>query len=115
MQEKIILDSGNDKISFEAHVIRGLEKYSGLMFSRKNSADILLFKFKKPTRLAIHSFFVMFPFLAIWLDSDGKIIEIKRIHPFSPYILPHKEFSSFIEIPINEKNKKIIDDIERFK
>ena len=46
MQEKIILDSGNEKISFEAHVIRGLEKYSGLMFSRKNSADILLFKFK---------------------------------------------------------------------
>ena len=46
MQEKIILDSGNDKISFEAHVIRGFEKYSGLMFSRKKFCHILLFKFK---------------------------------------------------------------------
>jgi len=115
MKEKIILSSGNKKIILEAKVAKGLGKVSGLMFSRREKAKILLFKFKKPAKLAIHSLFVFFPFIAIWRDSDGKIMEIKRVKPFSWYICPKKTFKSFVEIPLNRKYKKITDDIEKFK
>ena len=85
------------------------------MFSRREKAKILLFKFEKPTRLAIHSFFVFYPFIAVWVDSEGKVIETKRVNPFIPYIIPEKDFISLVEIPLNRKYKKITDDIERFK
>ena len=87
MREKITLESGGRKIFLDGHVIRGVERYTGLMFTRKNEAEILIFKFRKPTRLAIHSFFVFFPFMAIWLDEKGRIIEKKKIQPFSKKLL----------------------------
>ena len=115
MRERITLESGGRQVSLEGHVIRGVERYTGLMFTRKNEAEILIFKFRKPTRLAIHSFFVFFPFMAIWLDEKGRITEKKKIQPFSPYIIPRKDFKTFIEIPLSRKYMKIVDDIERFK
>jgi uncharacterized membrane protein (UPF0127 family) len=115
MKEKIILNFGKRKISFEAQPVSEFGKFSGLMFSRKEKANILLFKFSKPVRLAIHSFFVFFPFIAIWRDHEGKIIEIKKIRPFSPHVCPSKKFSSFVEIPINKRNREIVVDIEKFK
>jgi uncharacterized membrane protein (UPF0127 family) len=115
MKEKITLSSGNKRLSFEAKVARGFGRFSGLMFSRRERAKILLFKFRKPGKLAIHSLFVFYPFLAIWRDSDGKIMEIKRVFPFSWYVCPRKSFSSFVEIPLNRKYKKITDAVERFK
>jgi uncharacterized membrane protein (UPF0127 family) len=115
MQQKIILNFGNKKIQVEAHQVGYIGKTIGLMFSRREKAKILLFKFKKPTKLAIHSFFVFFPFIAVWIGSDDKIIEIKKVNPFIPYIVPGKDFISLVEIPLNRKYKKITDDIERFK
>jgi uncharacterized membrane protein (UPF0127 family) len=115
MEEKIILDFGKKKIPVEAHVIKSFGRFVGLMFSRREKAKILLFKFSKPVRLAIHSLFVFFPFIAIWIDNRGKIIEIKRIKPFSPHICPSKKFLSFVEIPLNKKNKNLVVDIEKFK
>jgi uncharacterized membrane protein (UPF0127 family) len=115
MKEKIILSSGNRKVSLEAKVARGLGRFSGLMFSRRERAGILLFKFKKPVKMAIHSLFVFFPFIAIWRDSDGKIMEIRRVMPFSWYVCPQKSFKSFVEIPLNRKYKRITDGIEKFK
>ena len=52
--------------------------------------------------MAIHSFFVFFPFLAIWLDDKDKIIDSKVIKPFRFSILPSKKFVKLIEIPINK-------------
>lgn len=115
MKEKITLSSGNRKVSFEAKVARGFGRFSGLMFSRRERAKILLFKFRKPGKLAIHSLFVFYPFLAIWRNSDGKIMETKIVKPFSGYVCPQKSFSSFVEIPLNRKYKRITDDIEKFK
>ena len=114
-EEKIILSSGNRKVLLEAKVVRGLGRFLGLMFSRREKAKILLFKFRKPVKMAIHSFFVFYPFLAIWRDSDGKIMEIKKVMPFSGYVCPPKSFKSFVEIPLNRKYKKITDAVERFK
>ena len=87
------------------------EKFSGLMFSSRENSRALLFKFKKPIRLAIHSFFVFYPFLAIWLDDKNKIVKISIIKPFNPFIKPKKSFTKLIEIPVNEKYEKIIKNI----
>ena len=115
MNKKIFLSFGKKKITLETEIMNGLGEVIGLMFSRKEKAKNLLFEFPKPVRLSIHSVFVFFPFIAIWLDSDGKIIEIKKVKPFSFRVCPQKKFSSFVEIPINKKNRKIVVDIEKFK
>ena len=113
--EKIILKLKNRRISVKAKVMRGINRAIGLMFSRKEKAEALLFRLNNPSRMAIHSFFVVFPFLAVWLDSDGKIMEIRRVKPFSAYVCPKKNFASLVEIPLNRKYKKITDGIEKFK
>jgi uncharacterized membrane protein (UPF0127 family) len=115
LKKKIVLDFGRKKIPIEAHVAWGFRRFSGLMFSRKEKAKILLFEFRKPVRLAIHSLFVFFPFIAIWINEEGKIIEIKKVSPFSLTVVPQKNFSSFVEVPLSKKNKAIVDDIEKFK
>lgn len=82
------------------------QKISGLMLTRKQKAKALFFEFKKP--IAIHSFFVFFPFIAIWLDKNDKIIEIKKIKPFTFHVKPKKNFTKIIEIPINKKYKDVL-------
>ncbi len=80
----------------------------GLMFSRREKAEILLFEFRKPTKMKIHSYFVFFPFFAIWLDENNKIIEIRKIKPFEAVNKIKKPYSKLVEIPINKKNKNIL-------
>lgn len=86
----------------------GLHRVRGLMFSRKEKAKALLFDFNKPCREVIHSFFVFFPFVAVWFDSEGKIIEIRKIKPFTPFVSIEKPYSKIIEIPINKKYSNIV-------
>jgi len=95
------------RVNLTLKVCNAFERFSGLMFTRRKNAKALLFDFKKPVRIAIHSFFVFFPFLAIWVDADGKIIELKAVRKFRPYILPKKAFCKLIEIPVNEKYRKV--------
>lgn len=47
--------------------VKGFGKVSGLMFRKKSKP--LLFKFKRPTRIPIHSFFCK-PFHAVWMRWD---------------------------------------------
>jgi uncharacterized membrane protein (UPF0127 family) len=82
-------------------------KILGLMFHTRKTQN-LLFRFKNPTRISIHSYFVFFDFLAIWTNKDGKILEYKIVKPFTLTIKPQKKFSNLIEIPVNEKNKNLI-------
>ncbi len=89
----------------------GFEKFTGLMFSSKENSRALLFKFEKPTRLAIHSLFVFFDFLAIWLDKKNKIVDMKIVKPFRLSVKPKKSFSKLVEIPINKKYEKIVKNI----
>jgi hypothetical protein len=51
MEEKITLDFGKKKISVNATIISGFKRFIGLMFSRKEKAKILLFKFSRPVKL----------------------------------------------------------------
>ena len=87
-----------------------LQKIIGLMFKRKNKAKALLFELKKP--IAIHSCFVFFPFIAIWL-KDNKIVDIRKISPFTLHIKPKKYFNKIIEIPINNNYKKVLEKLRR--
>ena len=84
------------------------EKYIGLMFSRREKSKSLLFEFDRMSRTAIHSFFVFFPFVAVWIDNRGKIIEIRKISSWRISIKPEKNFVKLIEIPVNQRYNKII-------
>ena len=85
------------------------EKFLGLMFVKKKNARALLFEFKKPTRISIHSFFVFFPFVSIWLDDKNKVIDINPlIKPFRFSFRPKEKFYKIIEIPINERYREVI-------
>jgi len=53
-------------------------RFRGLMFKRKfRDGEALLFKFKRPGRHSVHTFFVRFPIDLAYLDSGFKVIEIR--------------------------------------
>ena len=78
---------------------------TGLMFKSKNSENLL---FDMPGEWGIHSFFVFFPFLALWLDEKNNVVDWKIVKPFSLFVKPKRKFSKLVEIPLNLKSQKII-------
>ena len=103
----MIVKYKNKKIKVEVKKVSELGKISGLMFRTRETKN-LLFIFRKKTNIKIHSFFVFFKFLGVWLDEKNEVIECKIIKPFSFGYSPKKSFVKLVEIPANEKNKKII-------
>jgi uncharacterized membrane protein (UPF0127 family) len=71
---------------------RPLARLRGLMFRRDLPADGLLFVFpawrRHPRVVGIHAFFVFFPFAAIWLDEEGRIVHAVEARPFRAYAPP---------------------------
>lgn len=88
--------------------LNSLEKFIGLMLCRRRKAYPLLFEFKKPEKIKIHSLFVFFDFIALWLDENNRVIEKKKIKPFRLNVGIKKSFSKLVEIPVNEKNKDVL-------
>ena len=78
----------------------------GLMFRKKSLP--LLFSFKRPVKMSIHSFFCV-PFYAIWFQN-GKIIDEKLVYPWKFSICPKQKFDKLLEIPSNDKFFKIFTD-----
>ncbi|MBS3071047.1 hypothetical protein J4407_01965 [Candidatus Pacearchaeota archaeon] len=79
----------------------------GLMFKTKNTENLLFDNLNK--KFSLTSLFVFFSFLALWLDKNNKITALKIVKPFTLKISSGKPFSKIIEIPLNNKNKEIID------
>ncbi len=104
----MIIKYNNKKINLFVKKVSFFGKIFGLMFRGKNTSN-LLFEFKKNTQMAIHSYFVFFDFLVIWLDKNNKVLELKIVTPFSFNISSKKSFAKLVELPINNKNKKIIE------
>ncbi|MEK6844269.1 MAG: hypothetical protein AABX83_02480 [Nanoarchaeota archaeon] len=104
---KIIINYRGKRLNLDVKKLGKFSKGIGLMFKNKNNEN-LLFDFEKDVGISIHSFFVFFPFLVIWLDVKNNVLEYKVVKPFWPYIRPKKYFRRFIEIPLNKKNEKII-------
>lgn len=86
--------------------VSGFGKYSGLMFKSRKTEN-LLFEFKGLDSGAIHSLFVFFPFLALWLDSDDKIIDYHLVKPFTLLVKSGKSPKKLVEVPFNEDNTRI--------
>lgn len=87
------------------------QKILGLMFRKKKNASILLFEFSNDKHISFHSFFVLFPFIIIWLDKENNILEYREIFPWTPRIKIRKKFSKVIEIPVNKKNSKVLEEL----
>ena len=83
-----------------------LEKTHGLMFKKKSKP--LLFIFSSKTKEAIHSFFCI-PFIAIWFN-ENKIVDIKYVKPYLPWITPKSKFDRLLEIPKGTKEFKFFID-----
>lgn len=72
------------------------QKMHGLMFSKKKN---IIFIIGKESIFGIHSFFVFFPFDAIYLDLNGTVTEIKRqVSPFTFYVCNSKPAGYLLEI-----------------
>jgi uncharacterized membrane protein (UPF0127 family) len=98
----------------ELKKIQGIfQEARGLTFRTRKNARALLFEFEKPTNLKIHSCFVWFPFIAIWIDQKDKVIKKKIVHPWRVSINPKESFKKLIEIPINDFYRREIHDLLR--
>jgi len=98
------LKNGSRKIEIPlVKKVSEIGKVRGLMFRRRENAKALLFGFRKKTNLKIHSCFMFFPFLAVWLDKDNKILDKKIIKPWKISISPSvKSYFKLLEIPLNK-------------
>ena len=97
----------NKKIKIPVKKVSALGKITGLMF-KSGKTENLLFVFGEKTKMKIHSFFVFFNFLVLWINDEGKVLEWRVIKPFTLGVSAKKVFSKLIEIPINKKNRKIV-------
>lgn len=109
---EIELKKGRKKVFLDAKKVSLLGKISGLMFHfRKGKSRNLLFEFNKPVSFPIHSYFVFFKFLAVWVDGNNKIIEYKIVKPFTLSVKPRRQFRKLFEIPLNQRNRKVVKNI----
>ena len=96
------------RFSVEAKKCNLIGEGIGLMFSRREKAKILIFEFDKKRKIIIHSFFVFFPFVALWINEKNEVVDSKIVKPFVSYVSPSEKTNSLIEIPINKNNKKLV-------
>lgn len=75
---------------------------------RTSRTNNLLFSFSRASRVAITSWFVFFPFLAVWLDEKNRVIETRKVKPFIMAVKPKKPAKTLVELPLNAKNKDLI-------
>jgi len=90
------------KVCLDVEKCGGARMGVGLMFKLRNTSA-LLFGFKKPFEKAIHSFFVFFPFVGVWLDDKNQVVEVRLVRPFTLKCKPKKKFTRLVEIPISSK------------
>ena len=104
----MIIKYKNKKIDVRVKRVSSFGKFIGLMFKSKNTEN-LLFDLENDVKMAIHSYFVFFPFLAVWVNDKNEVQEWKVVEPFISIIKPKKSFRKLVEIPFNSANIGIID------
>lgn len=100
------------KICLEVEKCMGARMGIGLMFKLRNTSA-LLFGFNRPFTRAIHSFFVFFPFFAVWLDDKNRVVEARVVKPFTFRYKSKRKFTRLVEIPISSKYKEQLEIIRR--
>ncbi|MBU1103025.1 MAG: DUF192 domain-containing protein [Nanoarchaeota archaeon] len=94
------------KLEIKLRKVSTLGKFTGLMF-RSSKTENLLFEFSDSEVKTIHSFFVFFPFLAVWLDKENNVLDFRLVKPFTPAANSKIPSNKLIELPQNSQNKKI--------
>lgn len=79
--------------------VKGIQKFIGLIGCMDEHHKPLLFKFKKPTTISIHSYFVYINFVAEWTFEDGTT-QVMLVTPFMQGIRPIKPYIQLIERPL---------------
>jgi len=101
-------------IAKETKFCKGINKYIGLMFSKKIKDKALVFDFKSQ-KVSIHMFFVFFPIDLIFLNENKIVVEIKEsLKPFQVY-KPKKKVRYLIEVQkgvIGNSKTKVNDILE---
>ena len=104
MNKKVCFKYRGKKMCVNAFVCDSVwKKFLGLMFCRREKAFAQVFEFSKPTRVRIHSFFVFLDFIAIWINPNGKIVDLKVVKSWKFFVSSKKPFNKLIEIPINSR------------
>jgi len=106
MLKKVSFKFKGKRTSINAKKCTGLRRFLGLMFKKREEADVLLFEFEKPVNLGIHSIFVFFPFIAVWLDEKNTVIETKIVKPFTIPVKNKGKYKRLLEIPLNSRYGK---------
>jgi uncharacterized membrane protein (UPF0127 family) len=85
-----------------------LKRIRGLMFRRSIKKPLLFILPAESRELAaIHSFFVFFPFDAVFLDSKRVVVDVRsEIKPFTSNITPNKPAKYLIEMKAGEAKKR---------
>jgi uncharacterized membrane protein (UPF0127 family) len=107
MQKIIRVFKGGRSCSVSVLPVHVFTQFTGLMFKTRRT-PIRLFSYSSSRRVAIHSWFVFFPFLVVWLDGRNQIIEFRVVQPFTSYVLPSRNAVSFLEIPLDGKNQGLV-------
>lgn len=110
---KIGLEFKNKKIWIECKDCNIFQKMRGLMFRKKENAQNLLFQFSDDKNIGFHSFFVFFHFVILWVNKDNKIIDYREVYPWKFKIKTPRHFAKVIEIPINNKNSKVLEELHK--
>lgn len=77
---------------------RGKKKLFGFMFQPSKTTP-LLFRFSDERARYVHSFFVFFPFIAVMMDKNNKVVDNRIFKPFEIY-RPKKRFTLLLEVPL---------------
>lgn len=107
MLRRIRVDYSGNKINLYVRNTGYISRFLGLMFKTRKTGN-LLFEFKEDVNISIHSLFVFFTFLIVWLDDENRILGYRIVRPFCFSVLPKKPFRKFVEIPISLHNKRLI-------
>ena len=81
-RDKMIFNRTRNKVISEKEIVCKsiFSQALGLMFHRKQN---LIMIFKEERRISLHNFFVFFPIDVLVLDTEMKVVEIKR--DFKPF------------------------------
>jgi len=104
-QATIVNSSQNKQMTCSLKPAQTLSsRMRGLMFRKKCAS--LLFTFDWTDKHSIHSFFVAFPFDAIYLDEQGKVVDIFcSVPPFSPLLTPRSPVRYLLELEAGSAKK----------
>lgn len=92
-----------DKFDVNCRKVGTFGQIRGLMFRGKNTGNLLFENVKG----GIHSLFVFFSFLAVFLDGKNRVVDVIEVKPFRFHVKSRKSFRKLLEIPFNGKNYEL--------